>query len=124
MASDPQRTFTGLERRRKTSWTVTAGDRIARSLVAVGGIGTIGAVLLVCVFLASEVIPLFVPAKVESTNTLPGAIATVSSKAHRPRSKSDRRFGLAWMNLAMLRLGPCLPTDGCLAFVWSNEGIC
>ncbi|HEX3997760.1 MAG TPA: ABC transporter permease subunit [Pirellulales bacterium] len=53
---------------------VTAGDRVARSLVAVGGIGTIGAVLLVCVFLASQVIPLFLPAKVESTRELPGAI--------------------------------------------------
>ena len=79
MSSDPQRTFTGLDRRRKTSWTVTAGDRIARSLVAVGGIGTIGAVLLVCVFLVSEVVPLFVPAKVESTHMLPGAIANVSA---------------------------------------------
>lgn len=71
MPSDPTRTFTGQARRRKTSWTVTAGDRIARSLVAVGGIGTIGAVLLVCVYLASEVIPLFIPAKVKSVRVLP-----------------------------------------------------
>ena len=75
MPTDPQRTFTGLSRRRKTSWTVAAGDRIAHGFVAVGGIGTIAAVLLVCVYLVSQVVPLFLPAKVESTRALPARLA-------------------------------------------------
>lgn len=100
MSSDPQRTFTGLGRRRKTSWTVTVGDRIAKSLVAVGGIGTIVAVLLVCVFLVSEVVPLFLPARVESTNTLNGAIGTTptaTAKVGPPiRLGMDEFGGLGW----------------------------
>ena len=51
--------FTGRARRRQTSWTVKFVDRIARGLIAVGGIGTIVAVFLVCFFLLSVVFPLF-----------------------------------------------------------------
>ena len=79
---------------------MTVGDRIAKSLVAVGGIGTIVAVLLVCVFLVSEVVPLFLPAKVEATNSLNGAIGTTptaTAKVGPPiRLGMDEFGGLGW----------------------------
>ena len=61
--------FTG-HRRRKTRWTVSLGDRVARWLIAVGGIGTIVTVSLVCVFLVWVVVPLFLPASVQPPQTL------------------------------------------------------
>ncbi len=91
MSTDPQRTFTGLERRRKTSWTVSVGDRIAHGMVAVGGIGTIAAVLLVCVYLVSQVLPLFLPAKVESARELTGAVAAATAAKN---AKSPIRLGI------------------------------
>ena len=45
-------------------------DRLARWIIAVGGIGTIVAVSLVCVFLAWVVVPLFLPAAVEPARPL------------------------------------------------------
>ena len=62
--------FTGRQRRRVTKWTVALSDRLARVIIAVGGIGTIVAVSLVCVFLAWVVVPLFLPATVEPAKTL------------------------------------------------------
>jgi phosphate transport system permease protein len=59
--------FTGRERRRTTSRRVRSMDRIARFLIRLGGLGTIGAVALVCVFLVWVVIPLFVPARTEQS---------------------------------------------------------
>ena len=52
-------TFTGRTRRRSTSLRVRVGDLVARVLITMGGIGTIVAVLLVCVFLLSVAFPLF-----------------------------------------------------------------
>ena len=52
-------TFTGRNRRRSTSLRVRVGDLVARVLITMGGIGTIVAVLLVCVFLLSVAFPLF-----------------------------------------------------------------
>ncbi len=60
--SDP--TITGRTRRRGTRRSVYWADIVARWLIAAGGIGTIIAVSLVCVFLLSVVAPLFWPAKV------------------------------------------------------------
>jgi phosphate transport system permease protein len=52
-------TFTGRTRQRRTKWTVRAGDVVAHGLIVAGGIGTIVAVSMVCVFLAWSVVPLF-----------------------------------------------------------------
>ncbi len=69
-STDPQRRrFTGLTRR-KTSSKVRVIDRVARWVIAVGGIGTIVAVLLVCVFLVSVAIPLFRSARTDSERTI------------------------------------------------------
>src|SRR5688572_13050372 len=54
-----EKKFSGRRRRMKTSPLVKFGDRCARLLITVGGIGTIVAVLLICVFLVQVVIPLF-----------------------------------------------------------------
>ena len=56
--------FTGRRRRRTTRRGVRAVDLLARSLITVGGIGTIVAVGAVCIFLAGVVLPLFWPASV------------------------------------------------------------
>ena len=63
--------FTGRSRRRQTKWTVKYVDRLARGLIAIGGIGTIVAVFLVCFFLLSVVLPLFQGATVGAANELP-----------------------------------------------------
>jgi phosphate transport system permease protein len=76
--SNASQKFTGRDRRRGTSWTVVLGDRVARGLITVGGIGTIVAVLLVCVYLFSVVLPLFQPAKVERAESLPGSLTAMA----------------------------------------------
>jgi phosphate transport system permease protein len=57
-------TFTGRTRQRRTTWTVRAADTVAHGLIVAGGIGTIIAVSMVCVFLVWSVLPLFRPASV------------------------------------------------------------
>ncbi len=59
---DAKLSFTARSRHRRTRWTVRLADRAARTMIAVGGIGTIAAVSMVCVFLVWTVLPLFVPA--------------------------------------------------------------
>ena len=63
--------FTGRARRRKTTWRVAAADRAARLFITLGGVGTILAVTLVCVFLVSVVVPLFLPAEVAPDGSVP-----------------------------------------------------
>jgi phosphate transport system permease protein len=57
--------FTGRRRSRRTRMSVRFSDVAAQTLITVGGIGTIIAVATVCLFLASVVVPLFLPAKAE-----------------------------------------------------------
>jgi phosphate transport system permease protein len=57
--------FTGRRRKRVTRWTVALNNRLAHAIIAIGGIGTIVAVSMVCVFLVWVVVPLFLPASVE-----------------------------------------------------------
>src|SRR5262245_24789382 len=58
------KSFTGRARQQKTRWGVRAGDTLSRLFITIGGIGTIAAVALVCVFLVYEVVPLFLPARI------------------------------------------------------------
>jgi phosphate transport system permease protein len=57
--------FTGRQRKRKTSRSVRLGEVVARTVITVGGLGTIASVLLIMVFLVSVVLPLFLPASLE-----------------------------------------------------------
>jgi phosphate transport system permease protein len=60
-----QFSFTGRRRERKTGRSVKVADGVSRTLITVGGIGTIVAVATVCLFLTAVVVPLFLPAKAE-----------------------------------------------------------
>ena len=51
--------YAGLRRRKQTPWTVKFGDAFASKLIAVGGIGTIAAILLVVLVLFGTAWPLF-----------------------------------------------------------------
>lgn len=74
------------DRSRRTSRRVLWTDTIARSVITVGGIGTILAVLTVGVYLVWVALPLFLPSRVD-----PGAaVATVSEDAASP----DVRLGV------------------------------
>lgn len=68
---DSKPTFTGRPRRRTTHPWVKASDGLARLLITLGGIGTIGAVLLVGVFLFAVALPLFRSARVAFLHTAP-----------------------------------------------------
>ena len=43
--------YAGVRRRKQTPWTVKFGDAFASKLIAVGGIGTIAAIMLVVLVL-------------------------------------------------------------------------
>ena len=51
--------FTGHARKRVTSRKVRIAERVARTAITIGGIGTIVAVATICVFLVWVVFPLF-----------------------------------------------------------------
>lgn len=51
--------YTGVRRRKQTPWTVKFGDAFASKLIAVGGIGTIAAIMLVVLVLLGTAWPLF-----------------------------------------------------------------
>jgi phosphate transport system permease protein len=84
--------FTGYTRRRQTHWTVRAGEILSRGLITVGGIGTIVAVALVCVFLVWVAYPLFLGARVQETQQFP-----IPSRSERLlRTAMDEYQVLAW----------------------------
>ncbi|GAB6164311.1 hypothetical protein JCM19992_03110 [Thermostilla marina] len=64
--------------RRKTRWSVYVGEYLSRWIITVGGVGTIAAILLVCIFLAWVVVPMFRPATVGETRRLSLAEALAS----------------------------------------------
>jgi len=70
-------TFTGYQRSKITRRSVRLGETASRSLIAVGGIGTIVAVCLVLVFLVSVVVPLFRKESVapEASGTVAGGVS-------------------------------------------------
>ncbi|QNN23650.1 ABC transporter permease subunit [Planctomycetales bacterium ZRK34] len=63
--SEEPKSFTGRTRRRTVSPSVAVMDVAARLMISAGGIGTIVAVMGVCLFLVWVVIPLFESARVE-----------------------------------------------------------
>jgi phosphate transport system permease protein len=89
--------FTGRARRRQTRRGVFVADRAARIAIAVGGIGTIAAVLLVCVFLLKVVLPLFA-----RPTAAPGQrFAAAWDQARRPlRIGMDEHQTIGWALLA------------------------
>ncbi|MDZ7582411.1 MAG: ABC transporter permease subunit [Deltaproteobacteria bacterium] len=63
--------ITGRTRQRTTTRSVRFANLAARGLISFGGIATILAVLLVCVFLVAVVIPLFLPPRTEMVAPVP-----------------------------------------------------
>ncbi|MEE9391786.1 MAG: ABC transporter permease subunit [Planctomycetota bacterium] len=86
------RAFSGRTRDRKTKSIVKLGDKLSRIVITVGGIGTIVAVLGVCVFLLSVALPLFFDAEVESETSFAVQTAIVVPV----RVKLDEQIQLAW----------------------------
>lgn len=65
-----EKQFTGWERRRQTGLRVKVADKVARFMITTAGIGAIIAITLVCVFLVSVVVPLFLPGDIEESNVI------------------------------------------------------
>lgn len=61
---EAKKSFTGQPRRRKTRWTVRLTEVLSRSIITVGGLGTIAAIITVGVFLVYVAAPLFRSASV------------------------------------------------------------
>ena len=78
MQTAPHRADQGWQRRRQTRRSVRIVDRLARNVIAVGGIGTILAISTVGVFLVWVVAPLFRSAHVEREVHLPAAPGTAA----------------------------------------------
>lgn len=79
MASVPTtKSYTGRGRRKPTRFAVRAMDVIAKWGITIGGIGTIGAVSMVFLFLVSVVVPLFLPATI--SRSLTRALRSPSAK--------------------------------------------
>ena len=65
--------YAGLRRRKQTPWTVKFGDAFASKLIAVGGIGTIAAILLVVFVLFGTAWPLFRSPSIMNWQTFPSS---------------------------------------------------
>ncbi len=61
-------TFSGYKRAKKTTLRIKLGDILSKAIISVGGIGTIVAVLTVCLFLLWVVLPLFSGAELTPAN--------------------------------------------------------
>jgi phosphate transport system permease protein len=101
---DAKRSYTGHSRQRKTSRLVRFGEVLSRLLITVGGIGTIVAVALVCVFLLWVVYPLFLAATAR-----PAGSFLIPAEARPLRIGMDEYQVLGWSlysdgNLQVYRL--------------------
>ncbi|HET6882248.1 MAG TPA: ABC transporter permease subunit [Pirellulales bacterium] len=99
--------FTGRTRLRRTRWTVRAADILAHSLIVAGGIGTIVAVSMVCVFLVWSVLPMFEGGEIEHSYTIE------SPWTERPLELKVNEHGVA---------GWALLSNGTLDFFRLNRG--
>ena len=86
-----EKSFTGVSRRRTTRLSVKIIDRVSRTLITVGGIGTILAVLLIMFFLVWVVLPLFGSADIEEGQVTP--LTTSASPAIRVGSDEYKVMG-------------------------------
>jgi phosphate transport system permease protein len=95
------KSFTGRARKRRTKPLVRVMDGVSRSVITVGGIGTIGAVLLVCIYLFWVSLPLFRPPSVSAE----GVIASPWGSSPPVRLGIDeyRRIGWALLPDGTLR---------------------
>ncbi len=67
--------YSGLRRRKQTPWTVKFGDAFVSRLIAIGGIGTIAAILLVVLVLVGTALPLVRSPVIQHWSEIPSATA-------------------------------------------------
>lgn len=84
-------------RSRKTSLRVLISDRVARAVIAVGGIGTIVAVLTVGIYLVWVAVPLFFPSRIDDGRPLARFESVAESSS--PRMGIDEYENLSWLLL-------------------------
>jgi len=89
-----QESFTGQSRRRETRLSVKVSDKTARTLITVGGIGTIIAVTLIFAFLLWVVVPLFLGGELENERQMP--LTTEEDFGPLVRAGIDEHQVLAW----------------------------
>lgn len=102
--------FTGYRRSRSTRSRVLVANTMARTVISLGGIATILAVLLVCVFLVAVVVPLFLPPDIEP-----------SSNARVPAGSHGRTIVQAGMN-EYLTMGWFYSRDGVVSTFRLDSG--
>jgi phosphate transport system permease protein len=90
-----EQSFTGVRRKRHTRLSVKIADKTARTLITVGGIGTILAVTLICAFLFWVVFPLFTGGSLEDEKAFP--LADPLAAAHPLRIGIDEYRLIAWL---------------------------
>ena len=111
ISPDPARSmhsqsYTGRERRRTTRWTVHVADRVARWLIVAGGIGTILAVSVVCIFLVWVVVRYSCrPRSRPNRSRRPSGLPTRSA-ARRLGPRPIARLGTGSRRIADLRSAP------------------
>lgn len=103
-----QSTFTGRSRRRQTRRSVLLADVAARLLITIGGISTIVAVSLVCVFLVWVALPLVLPATVA-----PASESSIAQPLRRPSHIAIDEYRL---------LAAALLPDGSVGVVRLDDG--
>ncbi len=81
--------YTGIRRRKQTPWTVKFGDAFVSRMIAVGGIGTIAAILLVVIVLVGTALPLF-----RSPSLGPWRSIPVASDSNQAEPEPYRHFGV------------------------------
>jgi len=127
------RTFTGRPRRRGTRFSVRLADRVARTLIAVGGIGTIVAVSMVCIFLVWTAVPLFFPASLgearrvqlaQAADTNPTATksSSVPLTDTQPRPAEAKTDGVRMAVDEYLALGWTISADAVLRAFRLDDG--
>ena len=88
------KSFTGKARRRSTRPLVLFLDKLAKFVITIGGIGTMVAVAMVCLFLVWVVVPLFLSPSVENERVV-DALAADSGEALVHFAVDDQR-NLTW----------------------------
>lgn len=68
--AEKKSSFTGFKRKRQTSARVLIADVLSKYIITIGGAGTIVAVMMVCIFLAAVVFPLFQSADASDRTSL------------------------------------------------------
>jgi phosphate transport system permease protein len=92
--SSGKSSFTGRHRDRKTTFAVRMADVVSQRLITVVGMGTIVAVLTVCVFLVYVAMPLFSPPEIEP---IEDTIRRTGDPFNPSKLRVDEYRTLAWM---------------------------